>query len=144
MPKPFRLTRPEPPEHAIQAAILRYLAVDRRVAWAQRFNTGAARIEGRDAKGRATRRFVRFAFPGCSDILGQLASGHFLAVEVKRPSTKPTPEQSAFLALVAAHGGLSVVARRVEDIQRALDGFYSAGAAEQGARPALELTEVRA
>jgi len=119
----LRLTRPEPPEQAIQAAVLRYLAIDRRIAWAQRFNTGAIRIERRDAQGRPTHRFVRFAFPGCSDILGQLASGHFLAVEVNRPSTKPTPEQAAFLAQVNTAGGLGLIARSVEDVQAALDAF---------------------
>ena len=123
MPSAFRLRRPEPPEQAIQDAVLRYLALDRRVAWARRFNTGASLIEGHDAQGRKTRRFVKFAFPGCADILGQLASGHFLAVEVKRPSTKPTPEQAAFLGEVRRHGGLAVVARSVVDVQQALDGF---------------------
>ena len=120
----LRLTRPEPPEHAIQDAVLRYLALDRRVAWAHRFNTGATRIDARDARGRPTRsRFVRFAFPGCSDILGQLRTGHFLAVEVKRPSTKPTPEQAAFLAQVNTARGLGVVARSLDDVIAALDAF---------------------
>lgn len=123
MKNALRLTRPEPPEHAIQDAVLRYLAIDRRIAWCQRFNTGATRIEGRDAKGKPTRRFVRFAFPGCSDILGQLTSGHFLAVEVKRPSTKPTPEQAAFLAQVNRAGGLGLIARSVDDVQAALNRF---------------------
>jgi hypothetical protein len=126
MPKPFRLTRPEPPEAAVQDAVLRFLALDKRVAWAHRFNTGAMRIPnppGPDGRSRG-HRFVQFAFPGCSDVLGQLVSGHFLAVEVKRPSTKPTPDQAAFLALVAQHGGLAVVARSIDDVARALDGFF--------------------
>jgi hypothetical protein len=135
MPKPFRLTRPEPPEAAVQDAVLRFLALDKRVAWAHRFNTGAMRIPnppGPDGRSRG-HRFVQFAFPGCSDVLGQLVSGHFLAVEVKRPSTKPTPDQAAFLALVAQHGGLAVVARSVDDIARALDGFFSSFEAADGA-----------
>jgi len=158
MPRPFRLTRPALPEQAIQAAVLRFLALDRRVAWAHRFNTGASVIEGRDAHGRKTRRFVKFAFPGCADILGQLVGGQFLAVEIKRPDTKPTPDQAAFLACVDRYGGLAVVARSVADIERALDDFFAhhpsavagthppgqrehgqqtGGAAGQGARPAL-------
>jgi len=125
MPHRFCLTRPEPPEHAIQDAVLRFLMLDRRVAWARRFNTGAVCIEGCDARGRRSRRFVRYAFPGCSDILGQLASGHFLACEVKRPSTRPTPEQAAFLEQVRCNGGLACIARGVDDMQRALDGFFA-------------------
>jgi hypothetical protein len=162
MPRPFRLTRPEPPEHAIQDAVLRFLRLDARVAWAHRFNTGAVQIPRIDSQGRHRgHRFVRFAFPGCSDILGQLVTGHLLAVEVKRPSTKPTADQAAFLATVRDHGGLAVVARSVEDAQQALDAFFAAaytpgagpgsravrteraqtggGAAGQEARPALRL-----
>jgi hypothetical protein len=162
MSRPFRLTRPEPPEHAIQDAVLRCLALDRRVAWAHRFNAGAMRVDEHAAekarlldrfapqlsavrgKGLAAllsvvaallrgyyslrpgkQRFLRFAFPGCSDILGQLVSGHLLAVEVKRPSTQPTEDQAAFLATVERNGGLALVARRVEDVQHALDWFFA-------------------
>ena len=122
----FRLARPEPPESAIQDAVLRFLALDARVAWAHRFNTGAMRIPQADANGRSCgHRFVRFAFPGCSDVLGQLASGHLLAVEVKRPSTKPTPAQAEFLRTVGVAGGLAVVARSVDDVQQAIDGFFA-------------------
>lgn len=39
----------------------------------------------------------------------------FLAVEVKRPKKNPTPEQTNFLERVAAAGGISGVARSVED-----------------------------
>jgi hypothetical protein len=159
MKNALRLTRPEPPEHAIQDAILRYLAIDRRVAWAHRFNTGARTIDDAAAAKaelldryagklyaarrspaalmpilqallrayyalrKGAKRFVRFAFPGCSDILGQLRTGHFLAIEVKRPSTGPTDDQAAFLAQVNAAGGLGLVARSVDDVQTALDAF---------------------
>jgi len=162
MTRRLRLTRPEAPEHAIQRAVLRYLAVDRRVAWAERFNTGAHVVETRDARGRRQRRFIRYAFRGCPDVLGQLVSGHLLAVEVKRPSTRPTAEQAAFLACVASNGGVAIVARRVEDVAWALERFCahldtgelerrglglsgplepvqpSGGAAGQGARTALK------
>jgi len=123
MSRNFRLTLPEPPEREIQAAVMRYLAIDRRVAWHERFNTGATLVESRDASGKQKRRFVRFAFPGCSDILGQLVTGHFLAVEIKRPSTKPTPEQASFLAQVEANGGLALIASSIDDVALALDLF---------------------
>lgn len=127
MSRNFRLTLPEPPEREIQEAVLRFLAIDRRVAWHQRFNTGATLIESRDAYGKPKRRFVRFAFPGCSDILGQLVTGHFLAVEIKRPSAKPTPDQISFLAQVEAAGGLALIARSIDDVKLALDLFGPLG-----------------
>ena len=82
--RPRRAARPE---HAIQDTVLRYLALERRVAWAHRFNTGAQVV---DSPGKR-RRFIRYAFPGCADILGQLTDGRLLAVEVKAPGKHPTP-----------------------------------------------------
>jgi len=97
---------PDPTEHDIQTAILRYLAVDGRVAWAERFNTGAHVIETPTAAGHMSRRFIRYAFPGCADILGQLCDGRFLAVEVKTRTGRATREQAAFPARVQRyHGG---------------------------------------
>ena len=124
----LKLRPPDAPESAIKDAVLRYLALDRRVAWARRFNTGAVVVLGKDLSGRATRRYVKYAFPGCADILGQMAAGQFLAVEVKTRTGRVSPEQRAFLDQVTAAGGLAIVARSVEDVQRALDGFQPTGA----------------
>ena len=90
MSRPFRLQQPEVPENTIQDAILLYLAVDRRVAWAERFNTGASVIEGTTSNGEKSRRFIQYAFKGCSDIFGQLIDGRFLAVEVKTRTGRAT------------------------------------------------------
>ena len=117
MAKPFRLKALAPTEHQTQAAILRYLAISPRVAWAQRMNTGAIKIPvpgGRD-------RFVRFGFPGCPDILGQLTDGRLLAIEVKSPSGRASEAQEAFLALVATHGGVAIMARSVTDLTAILE-----------------------
>ena len=108
----FRLRALAPTEHQTQAAILRYLKVSPRVAWAERMNTGAVKIP--DPGGRD--RFVRFGFPGCPDILGQLTDGRLLAVEVKSPTGRATKAQAAFLALVATHGGVAVLARSADDL----------------------------
>lgn len=111
MPK-FRLRALAPSEAQTQQSILRYLAISPRVAWAERMNTGAIKIPvpgGRD-------RFVRFGFPGCPDILGQLIDGRLLAVEVKSPSGRASEAQEAFLALVATHGGVAVLARSTGDL----------------------------
>ncbi len=113
----FRLKALQPTEHQTQAAILRYLAISPRVAWAQRMNTGAIKIPvpgGRD-------RLVRFGFPGCPDILGQLIDGRLLAVEVKSPTGRASEAQEAFLALVATHGGVAVMARSTDDLTAILE-----------------------
>lgn len=54
---------------------------------------------------------------GVADLLVCKKGGQFVAVEVKRPNTKPTPEQEAFLESVHAAGGLGFVARSIEDLQ---------------------------
>ena len=113
----FRLKAMAPTEHQVQSAILRYLAVSPRVAWAQRINTGAIKIPapgGRD-------RFVRFGFPGCPDILGQLTDGRLLAIEVKSHTGRASEAQADFLALVATHGGVSVLARSIDDVTPLLE-----------------------
>jgi hypothetical protein len=88
----------QPLEAAVQKAVLEYLNLHPRVAWAVRMNTGAMQIDG---------RFVKFGFTGCSDVLGQMTDGRFLAVEVKRPGNKPTDEQKGFLLNVLHFGGVA-------------------------------------
>ena len=81
------------------------------VAWIHRQNTGSLRVG---------KRFIRFGWPGCSDILGQLRDGRFLACEVKSPTGKPTPEQSAFISQINSNGGLAFIARNCADVFREL------------------------
>lgn len=108
----FRIKALAPTEHQTQAAILRYLAISPRVAWAERMNTGAIKIPA--ANGRD--RFVRFGFPGCPDIIGQLTDGRLLAIEVKSLIGKATAKQSDFLSLVRRHHGVAGIAHSVEDV----------------------------
>lgn len=128
-----------PAERDIQAAILRYLSVEPRVAWAHRFNTGAHTITDRDASGKSRRRFIRYAFRGCADILGQLASGHFLAIEVKRPGERPSPEQLDFLETVAHAGGLALIAHSIDDVREALGEFHGARSEVQMSLPRTQI-----
>lgn len=104
---------PPPLERDIQSAILQFLRAHPKVAWIARMNTGGMHRD--DDEGRT--RYIPFAFVGCSDILGQLKDGRFLAVEVKRPGNGPTPEQTAFLETVCRHNGVGFVARSVDDAQ---------------------------
>jgi hypothetical protein len=104
--------KPTPaPESAILAAVLTALRLHPRVAWAHRMNTGAYAVGD---------RYIRFGFPGLADIIGQTVSGAFLAVECKRVGKEPTDDQRAFLGLVAKSGGVSFVARSVDDVAAGL------------------------
>ena len=86
--------------------MLQFLALHQKVAWAARMNTGALKID---------KRLVRFGFAGCSDIIGQMKDGRFLAIECKTKSGKMTDAQREFLLLVYCHRGVAGIARSVED-----------------------------
>ena len=124
MPKPFKLKPLVPSEHQIQTACLQYLAVCPQVAWAERINTGAVKIPVPGGKDR----FVRYGFPGCSDILGQMKDGRVLAIEVKSAVGRATEAQDAFLKRVATYGGVSGVVRSTAQLQ-ALIAMYEVQAA---------------
>lgn len=115
LPAKLKLTRPEPPESAVLSSILEALNFYPRVLWFRRMNSGAYSVgEGSE------RRYVRFGFEGCPDIIGQMTSGVFLAIEVKRPSGRTTDAQEAFLAMVRGVGGIAFVARSVSDLREHL------------------------
>lgn len=105
----------QPLERDIQAACLHLLALSGVMAF--RVNSGAVTGEH-----NGKRRFFRFnGARGCSDILGVLPrSGRFLAVEVKRPGGKLTPDQAAFLDRIRAAGGLALVVRSDRELEAAL------------------------
>ena len=65
-------------------------------------------------------RFIRFGWPGCPDVLGQLKDGRFLAVEVKAQAGRLRPEQALFLERIRCAGGVAFVARDLRDVLRAL------------------------
>jgi hypothetical protein len=99
------------PEAAALAEVLQVLKHHPLVAWVERQNSGVARIGG---------RFVRFGWPGCSDVLGQLKDGRLLAVEFKAPKGKATAEQAQFLSRVRRFGGVAFLARDCRDVLREL------------------------
>jgi len=67
------------------------------------------------------RRFIRYGFKGCPDVLGMLRDGRLLACEVKAPTGRLRSEQTAFLELVRAAGGIAFMARNCRDVRNALD-----------------------
>ncbi len=105
-------------EAAALVEVLKALRAHPAVSWAERQNTGIARIGG---------RFVRFGWPGCSDVLGQLCDGRFLAVEVKGPTGRLRPEQAVFLERIRASGGVGFMARDLHDVHRELNQLEKAG-----------------
>ncbi len=95
------------PEAAILAAVLKAIRLHPQVAWIERMNTGAHKTDD---------RFIRYGFRGCSDIIGQLKDGRFLAVECKAPCGKLSEDQAAFLEQVRKHGGVAIVARSADTV----------------------------
>ena len=64
------------PEAAALVEVLQALNAHPAVAWCERMNSGAVRIG---------KRFVRFGWKGCPDVIGQLRDGRLIGVEVKSP-----------------------------------------------------------
>lgn len=60
--------------------------------------------------------------PGIADILGVLPGGRFLAIEVKRPGSRLTVDQDAFLGKINASGGLAFMASSLEEVITKLHG----------------------
>lgn len=106
-----RLTN-DRPEAAALVEVLKAVRTHSLVAWAERMNTGAVMVGN---------RFIRFGWPGCPDVLGQLRDGRLLGVEVKGPSGRLRPEQSVFLERIRCAGGVGFVARDCRDVLRELE-----------------------
>ena len=100
------------PEAAALCEVLKALRASPLVAWAERQNTGAAKVGN---------RFIRFGWPGCPDVIGQLRDGRFLGCEVKSATGRASPEQTLFLAQINHAGGLGFIARNCRDVMQALN-----------------------
>jgi hypothetical protein len=98
------------PEGAVVKACLEYLTLRGAFVW--RNNSGALR----NKKGRP----VFFGKVGSSDILGVLPGGRFIAVECKAPNGRLSEPQLDFLTEIERMGGLAVIAKSVEDLEKAL------------------------
>ncbi len=102
----------ETPEAGALREVLQALSVHPAVAWVERMNSGAARIG---------KRFVRFGWKGCPDVLGQMKDGRLLGVEVKAAKGRLRPEQSLFLERIRCAGGVAFMARNCRDVLEALE-----------------------
>jgi hypothetical protein len=113
------MANPKTPEGRIKAACLRYLEKRRILAWNN--PSGAACV--------APDRWVRFGKKGSADLLGCLPGGRFLAVEVKGPGGRLSPEQKRFLEEIRGLGGLALTVKSWKEIDSALreGGYISDG-----------------
>lgn len=108
------------PEQGVLNAVLAMLRLHPAVAWAARINSGAYKTPDG--------RFIRFGFPGCPDIVGQMKPAHsggagaFLAIECKSDAGRATDEQAAFIDKVKQFGGKAGIARSVDDALAILEG----------------------
>jgi hypothetical protein len=76
----------------------------------------------RNNVGFAAESRVRYGLcSGSSDLIGLSRTGRFLAIEIKAHGGRLTDEQTAFLDLVRRMGGVSGVARSVEDAMRLVE-----------------------
>ncbi len=83
-----------------------------------RANSGTAWVK--TAGGGA--RPITMNVEGCSDLLGLVGPhGRLLAIETKGAGDKMRESQENFRAMVERLGGLYIVARSVEDVDRALE-----------------------
>ena len=99
-------------EAAALVEVLQALRTHPLVAWVERMNSGAVRMGA---------RFVRFGWPGCPDVLGQLKDGRLLGVEVKGPTGRLSPEQAVFIERIRCAGGVAFLARDCRDVLRELE-----------------------
>jgi hypothetical protein len=95
-------------------AVIKVLRLHPEVSWVARMNSGAYRMPDG--------RYVRFGFPGCPDILGQMCDGRLLAIEVKSSKGRLTDEQEFMLAKVRANNGVSGVARSIAEAVAIVEG----------------------
>lgn len=96
------------PEGIIKNQICHWLSLRKCLFWIQQ----AGKIPGRINRSKFLRN-------GISDILG-VWEGKMLAIEVKVPGKKPSPEQVQFIDDVNAAGGIAFVATSIEDVVREL------------------------
>lgn len=115
MPTPKPTTKRRKPtrslEIPIQRAILDWLTRHQFFVWRVN-NVGVWDEKRKRYRKNNGKGFVK----GVADIMGCLADGRTLAIEVKSRTGRVTPEQHLFLENVRVHGGVAFVARSLDDV----------------------------
>lgn len=103
-------------EAEVLSAVLALLRIHPKVGWVRRMNVGASE--------NANGQYVAFGFKGCSDIIGQMKDGKFLAIECKREKGGIASEaQLKFINTVRTYGGVAGIVRSVDEAQKILEGI---------------------
>jgi hypothetical protein len=98
-------------ENDVLQGCIEYLTIRGIYCW--RNNTGAV---------KNGKRFIRFGFPGSSDIIGILPDGRFLAVECKREKGGVlSAMQKSFLSAIEKNNGVAIVANSVQKLAEELN-----------------------
>jgi hypothetical protein len=95
-----------------------YLRLKGHFCWRQ--NVGAARQEHTTSRGMKKFYYIKFGYPGISDILGIAKDGRMIAVECKVKPRKPTDLQVEFLNEVSKRGGYAILAYSIDDVTKHL------------------------
>src|ERR1035441_8428025 len=99
------------PEQSIQRALLEYLNWKYIFCW--KVTTTGSFVQSRNT-------WIPSQAPGVSDILGVLKGGRILAIEVKSPKGRVSPQQDRFIDNINENGGLAFVARSIEEVESKL------------------------
>ena len=96
-------------EQAVQKVIIDYLKLKKYLVFKHR-NVGIYK--------QATNSYIPLSFgeKGISDVIGCSPQGTFIAVEVKKPGGKPSPDQLRFLEEVKVRGGVGILAYSLDDV----------------------------
>jgi|ERR1035437_4716669 hypothetical protein len=100
------------PEQSIQRQILEYLNWKHIFCW--KVTTTGIFVQSRNT-------WIPNQAPGVSDILGVLKGGRILAIEVKSPKGRASPQQQRFIDNINENGGLAFVARSIEEVESKLN-----------------------
>ena len=101
-------------EKQIQKLILDWLRWNKVFCWKSN-NVGIYRKD--------TNHYIPVGLKGVADILGIINGGVFLAIEVKSGKGKVSPYQREFLQNITDNGGVSFVARCLEDVKLSLKDY---------------------
>ena len=96
-------------EQHIQKAIVDYLKLKKFIVFKHR-NVGIYK--------KATNQYIPLPFgeKGISDIIACSTKGTFIAIEVKKPGGKASPDQLEFIKRVKANGGIALLAYSLDDV----------------------------
>ena len=70
---------------------------------------------------------VSFGVKGQADLSGILDGGYRFEVEVKAPAGRQSKDQAIYQRVIEAKGGLYILARSIEDVEKGVDQYLQEG-----------------